>query len=135
LAAKKTAAAAAEARPDPLATLADELGAIEKELAPFAGKIKRQEAIRKDIRAKAPDSQDQIVGERFVVELGERGLETTADFPALVKKIGAEAFAKFATAKLKALHANVKPGILAFFLKSERTGPRSLKVLEKGQVA
>lgn len=120
---------------DPIAPLIDELGSIEKELAPFAGKIARREALRKEIRAKAPDDQKQIEGERFIVTLGERGNETVVDYPALAKKIGFEKYAGFATATLKALAAHVAPGILAHFLRTEQTGSRSLKVFEKGQVA
>lgn len=117
---------------DPLAKHADELGALEKELAPLAAKIARREALRKEIRAKVPDAQSQIDGERFVVQLGERGNKTVCEFPALAKKIGAEAFSRFATATLEQLHERVKPGVLAFFLRNEQTGPRSLKVMERG---
>jgi hypothetical protein len=132
---KTTTPAAAPVVRDPLPALADELGALEKELAPLAGKITRAEALRKEIRIQTPDNRREIAGEKFLVTLGERGNQTVVDYPALAKKIGFEKYASIATATLKALALHVAPGILARFVRTEQTGPRSLKVFEKGQVS
>jgi hypothetical protein len=120
---------------DPLAALADELGALEKELAPWKGKISRAEALRKEIRAQAPDTQSEITGEKFLVTLGPRADETHIDYFGIAKRIGFDRFAKFATATQKALAEHVRAGILAQYLTKKATGTRSMKVFEKGQIA
>lgn len=122
-------------KPDPLAPLGDELGAIEKEIAPHKAKIARAEALRKELRAKAPETQSEIVGEHFIVTLGPRADETHIDYFGIAKRIGFDRFAKFATATQKALVEHVRPGVLAQYLEKRATGTRSLKVFEKGQIA
>lgn len=116
---------------DPLAAAVDELGSIEKELAPLAGRIARAEQLRKAIRQQTPDATSEIAGERFVAVLGPRGNQTVIRFPALVKKIGAAAYAKVATVTLKALEEHW-PEHAAAVTSQEQTGTRSLKVLERG---
>lgn len=115
--------------------LVDELGQIDKDLAPFAGKIARQKKLRSDLREKTPATQSEVHGELFVAVLGPPGKETVVDYPGIAKKIGHEAYAAFATATLKALYAHVKPGILTLFTRTELTGPRSIDIQEKGQPA
>jgi len=127
--------AAAKPTADPLLALADELGQLEKDLAPHAGKIARRESLRREIRLKTPLDRSEIAGEQFLVRLGEPAEETVIDFPALANRIGFEKFAQFATASQKTLLDHVKPGIIAQYLKKEPTGTRSLKVFERGQIA
>lgn len=127
---KRTKQTAAETAA--LAKLVDELGSIEKELAPLAGKMKRAELLRRAIREQAPETASQIDGERFVAMLGEHGMRTLVNYAELVKRIGATAYAKFATATISDLEKNVAAGHLAFVLSQEQTGPRSLKVVERG---
>lgn len=128
----------AKAPASQFAPLADELGALEKEMAPFAQKISRIEALRKALRAGCPakDAEPWTVdGAHFVAVLGPRALERKCDFAALVKAIGAKAFAAFATCTLGALETNVTPAIVASVVDSKATGFRPLKTFEKGIAA
>jgi hypothetical protein len=125
---------AAEATVD-LGPLVDELGQIEKDLAPHQAKIARVKTLKEAIRKQTPDDKSEVHGRRFVARLGARGNETVVDYPALAKKVGYEKYAAFATATLKALAQHLKPGVLAMFTHTEQTGPRSLEIQEKGQPA
>lgn len=114
----------------------DELGALEKELAPLAGKIARIECLRRNIRAQVPDSvaahaSYELAGERFVACIGPKGFQTSINAFALVKRIGVAAYAKIATVTLRALEQHY-PGDVAYVTGKERTGPRSLTVMERG---
>lgn len=129
--AKAKQAAEAPAKPN-AAELVDELGAIEKELAPLRGKIKRAELLRQTIRGLTDDKTNQVDGAKFVAILGPRADKTVVDYYGLAKRIGLDRYAQFATASLEAIGQHVKPGILPPYLKTEQTGTRSLQVLEKG---
>jgi hypothetical protein len=122
------------AKTDPYASLVDELGGLEKELAPFAQQLARIELLKKTLRGVCPASDDvewSVSGARFIALLGPRALERKIDIKALVKAIGAPAFAKFASCTLKALEASVEPAIAAGVISSDRTGSRSLKLFER----
>jgi hypothetical protein len=125
-------------RPDPVsqfAPLADELGALEKEMAPHAQKLARIEALRKALRAActAKDGEQwTVTGNRFIAVLGPRANQRLVDFPRLVKKIGAVLYAKFASCTLKDLEQYVAPDVAAAVITESATGPRSLKTFEKG---
>ena len=116
--------------------MADELGAIEKELSPFQLKIARREALKKALRGSCvhlpAEEPVTIIGARFLVVLGACGLERKPDLPALIKTIGAKAYSAFATTTLTALEFSVSPEVFTAVVKSSLTGPRSLKCLEKG---
>jgi hypothetical protein len=124
-------------KPDPIPAIVDELGDLDKELSPFAAKIARVEALRKALRAEylfqAADKNFLAEGARYVVAVGERGMERSVDIPALVKAIGAKVFAGIASISLKALEANVAPNVALDVVTSARTGFRTLKVMEKAQ--
>jgi hypothetical protein len=66
------------------------------------------------------------------VKLGPCANESTISITALVKKIGAAAFAKFAGCTLKALKANVSSEIFDAVTSTAQTGPRKLSTFEKG---
>ncbi len=59
---------------DPLAVLADELGDIDRELAPWRAKIAREDAVRRTLRdqhrGNAPAETITIAGTRWTVILG-----------------------------------------------------------------
>jgi hypothetical protein len=124
-------------KPDPIALIVDELGDLDKELSPFAAKIARVEALRKALRAEylfQPADQNFLAeGARYVVAVGERGMERSVDIPALVKAIGAKVFCGIASITLKALDANVAPSTAMDCVTSARTGFRTLKVMEKAK--
>lgn len=122
-----------------LAQLADELGALEKEyslaLAPLEFKLPRMKALKEMLQAACPaaPAKEWIVeGARFGVKLGPCANESTIHVLALVKKIGAAAFVRFAGCTLKALKANVKPEIFDAVTSTEQTGARKLTTYEKG---
>jgi hypothetical protein len=119
------------------APLADELGALEKEMAPHAQKIARIDALRKALRAgcTTPSTvQWTVAGERFVAVLGACAMQRSIDVPRLVKHIGAKTFAAFATCTLTALEMNVPPNVVAVVVSADNTGTRPLKTFEKGSM-
>ncbi len=126
----------AKAKPalDPLAVIADELGALEKEMSPHAQKLARIEQLRKALRAgcTAPAGEASTInGEHFVAVLGVCAMERKINFSALVKQIGAGVFARFATCTLKDMEARVAPAIAAAVVTSANTGSRTLKTFER----
>ncbi|MES2136107.1 MAG: hypothetical protein V4502_03480 [Pseudomonadota bacterium] len=121
--------------------MADELGALEKEyalaLAPFELKLPRIKALKETLQAACPakpDAEWLVEGTRFIVRLGPRAMARSIDFKALVKKIGAAVFVKFATCTLGALEENVKPDVIDDVVTTAQTGPRKLSTSEKGVV-
>lgn len=115
--------------------LADELGALEKEMAPHAQKLARIDHLRKVLRGActAPAAMPWTVyGVRFLVILGPRASERLINLPALVKRIGAGRFARFAKCTLKDLEANVDPATVAAVVTTDATGSRTLKTFERG---
>lgn len=129
------------AKPKPavsqFAALADELGALEKEMAPFAQKLARIDALRKALREAAKDQAAAnmpwtVYGTHFLAILGPRAAERIINFPALIKRIGAGRFSRFAKCTLKDLEANVDPATVAAVVTTDATGSRSLKTFERG---
>jgi hypothetical protein len=121
----------------PFAAVADELGALEKEMAPFAQKLARIEELRKALRVGCtakPTEPWSVEGAHFVALLGACANQRTVNFPKLVKTIGAAVFSKFATCSLKTLEENVAPATVAAVVTSDATGSRSLKTFERGIV-
>lgn len=121
--------------------MADELGALQKEydlaLAPFEHKLPRMKALREALQAActAPSDKEWITeGARFGVRLGPRAAQRSIDIPALVKKIGAAVFTKFATCTLRALEDHVPVDVVALVVSEDQTGPRKLTTFEKGVV-
>lgn len=119
--------------------MADELGALEKEyalaLAPMELKLPRMKALKEALQEACPAAPDKewiVEGEKFGVKLGTCAKQRSIDFVKLVKKIGAAAFAKFATSTLSALEAHVKPEVIDDVVTTTATGPRKLSTFEKG---
>jgi hypothetical protein len=129
--------AATKAKHNPeIAQLVDELGDIDKELAPHRLAMAREEAVRKLIRAhydNAPaDEPAEACGQRFVVLLGAKAIQATIDYPKLIKAIGLKAFASFATATLAAVE---KFAPNADVVTRAHSGARSLKLFERASKA
>ena len=125
----------AKAVSNEFAPLADELGALEKDMAPYAQKLARIDALRKALRAACPAKAEEtwtITGTRFIAILGPRALERSIDLAKLVKVLGAKVFAGFATCTLKTLEEKVSPAVVASVVTSDATGSRSLKTFERG---
>lgn len=118
-----------------LATDVDELGALDKELAPYAAKIARVEALRKAVRANfadaAPEKPFEAKGEQFVILVGPRARERSIDYPQLWKLAGVKLMRKIATVTFKALEAE-EPALVAGVTTFGLTGSRSLKIFERG---
>lgn len=122
--------------------MADELGALEKEyallIAPFEKKMPRMKALQKAMQdaCKAPAGKEWIVeGARFGVRLGPCANQRAINIAALIKKIGAAAFAKFATCTLGALEQHAGVDVVSAVVTSAQTGPRKLSTFEKGAAA
>lgn len=120
-----------------VAELVDELGALEKRLLPFKADQARVEDLRKALRAHFDGSPAtagfQAAGDAFFAVVGPRALERTINPAKLIKAIGVKLYATFATCTLKALDANVEPGIAAGVVSSANTGHRPIKTFEKIQ--
>lgn len=115
--------------------MADELGALIREMAPFAQKLSRIEALKKALREACtakPTEEWTITGKKFVAALGPKANERAINFTQLVKLIGAKAFLIFATCTLGKLEENVSPVIVAAVVSWGNIGSRSLKTFEKG---
>lgn len=115
----------------------DELGDLEKELAPLRPKIARLELLRKSVRSRYDDSPAdktfEAVGERFVVSVGARSMESVVDVPRLIKLAGVKLVQKFARVTLKDLEANTTCAMRAQVISQQQTGYRTLKALERGK--
>lgn len=125
---------AVKAKADPLAAQIDELGALEKELAPFKAKIARVEALRKAFRGlwidvPAEKSFEQR-GLAFGLTVGARGFERKVDEPGLIKAIGVKRYAAIAHVTLGAVEENVAPATAAGVISTAQTGPRRMSTFE-----
>ncbi len=129
----------AKATKQNLASMADELGAIEKEynlaIAPLEMKLPRMKVLKELLQAACTAPKDQewsVEGARFVVRLGPCANARTVNIARLVRKIGAAAFAKFASCTIAALDRNVSADLAGSMIDSEQNGPRKLSTVEKG---
>lgn len=130
---------AAKIRAPTLAEMADELGAIQKEydlaLAPLEMKLPRLKALKEALQEACPANPDKdwiVEGARFGVRLGPCANQRSVNIAALVKKIGAAAFAKFASCTIAALDCSVDVQIAKSVITSAQNGPRKLSTFEKG---
>ncbi len=118
-----------------VATMADELGAIEAELLPWRAKIAREEALRKSLRAAfetAPALESQTVaGRHYVVLLGKKASVSTINVPALALIIGEAKALAIVSCTLKALEAY--PDVAPFVVTHADTGCRTLNVFERAK--
>lgn len=114
----------------------DELGSLERELAPVQLKLARVAALRTAIRAhfdaSPPGEEFEARGDHFVVALGARALTRTINPAKLIKAIGLKMYASIARVTLGELERAVDPGVVAGVVTSAHTGARSLKVFERG---
>jgi hypothetical protein len=119
--------------------MADELGALEKEFAPYQPKLDRIKLLKEQLRAafdnRSAGDSIEVYGEHFIVSLGPRANERSISIAKLVKAVGAKVFAKFAKCTLKDLEANVGPEVIAAVVTSDLTGTRPLKTFERGKAA
>lgn len=119
-----------------LAAEVDELGALEKELAPLKPKLDRVELLRKSVRARYDASPAgecfEAKGSRFVVMVGARANQSVIDHARLFKAIGAKLFQSLAKTTLKALEENVSCAVRADVVSVQQIGARSLKTFERG---
>ena len=120
-----------------LCTLADEIGALERELSPLKPKLARLEDLRRTLRAhhdsEPADAVCTVQGERYVVVLGERGWENSVNVLNLAKLITAKCALKLAKVTLTALDSSPFAQFRTQCVESEQTGARSIKVFERGQ--
>jgi hypothetical protein len=114
----------------------DELGDLDRDLAPHRSSITRETAVKELVRkaradamnAAPPTSELRVEGLRYYVLFGARKNETTISVKALVKAIGARAYSLFATTTLKALETHVAKDVAAACVSMGPTGSRTLKV-------
>ncbi|MDP9171498.1 MAG: hypothetical protein M3N54_12835 [Acidobacteriota bacterium] len=117
------------------ALVADELGALEHELAPLAAKVDRALALRTQIRswfeAQAADEGYLVNGKHYAVAVGEKSNEThITSKPKLEQLLGRARYRELAHFTLKSL-AFLSPLELSTISAKTRTGSRSIKVLAK----
>lgn len=115
--------------------MVDELGGLEQELAPFAGKIKRVDYLRKSLRDRfdqAPAEHPQTAeGAKFVVLLGMKGEQQKVSIPKLVKAVGLKKAIAICSCTLEAVKTLGKEVFDACVSKA-RTGHRSIEIQMKG---
>ena len=145
----KTAAAVASSksheRMKRAAALVDELGPIEKEIAAeyatvaiaLGTKPERAAALCAEILALYENAQAEIPfvaeGEKFVAMLTARTNQTEVTSMAKVQNfLGRENFLKLASIGLGVLRKHLDPTQLASCTKTQRTGERTLTVVERG---
>jgi hypothetical protein len=113
----------------PLRAIADELGELERELAPLKSKIARADALRKLLRGayscEAAGESFLVEGGRWVVQLGPKENESTVDKARLVALIGLKDAYGLATISLKALEL-ATPAVRAAVVTTHATGSRKI---------
>lgn len=133
-----------EPKPDLLAAWIDELGDIQKKLAPHRALILREKDLKEFIRARYDDKDAEKEfspeGSRFVALLGAKGIERRiVDMPRVFTALRKASFLKACSMTMKALEgaaiAAGCPELVEAVLLQDRTGHRSLKVVEKGTPA
>lgn len=121
------------------APIVDEIGDLERELAPLKPKAARLELLRKQLRyayENSPaESEYTVEGSRYAIAVGPRGNQTVIDIPKLLKLIGVKLFARIASVTLKALESECAPDVVETVCSVSRLGSRPLKVLEKAAKA
>lgn len=119
-----------------LAANIDELGTLEREIAPLKFKIDRIDVLRKAVRTHYTDkgAADSFTacGERFTVLIGPKSREAAVNMLALMKAIGAKLFYSVVTVAKKDLEKHLTAPAIAALTSYELTGHRTLKVFPKG---
>lgn len=119
----------------PLALLVDEMGDLERELAPFKLKTARLEALRKSLRdsfrMQAPSGTFEVAGTRFLALVGPCGAQRLVNVAALFKLVGLKRFLAMAAVSLKALAENENTDVGLAVIETSDTGPRTVNVLAK----
>jgi hypothetical protein len=117
----------------------DELGVLERDLAPLKFKIDRIDALRKAIRehyaTKPAEEAFTAAGEKFNVLVGPRSREAVLNISALVRTLGTKVFYAIAQVTKKSLETHLTAPQIAAVTHYELTGHRTLKVFEKGATA
>ena len=112
--------------------MVDELGDLERDLAPWKPKIARAEALRKALRAPYKDADPNATftldGERWRAIVNPAGNETYVDKSTLLKLIGSVRFAELASVTVAAL-SQVTADIAGAVTKQSQTGTRKLSLV------
>ena len=126
------------ALPTLAAAIVDEIGDLERELAPWKPKEARLEMLRRQARAcyDALGANDtaEAQGERYVLLVGVSGIQQSVNVARLARTIKLSKLVEIVSCTLTNLRLAF-PGIATQFIDSEQTGPRSLKVVERGRAA
>lgn len=113
-----------------IAALVDELGDIERELAPFKAQIKRAEVLRSTIRGAYkghdPAASFSVEGVRWRALLTACGNESIIDLPKLFRLAGETLFVECVSASLKTLEQKCAPAIVGAVVSTRQSGSRSL---------
>jgi hypothetical protein len=119
------------------AAIADELGALDTELAPFKTKYSRAESLRKALREICKDreatSQFVFEGDNYVVTLGAKSNEKFVRLAAAFKALGKVKFITACSMTIKAITEAVAPEVLPSLVGSEQTGSRNISIQHKGK--
>lgn len=115
--------------------LIDELGALDKELAPLRSKITREEKLRKTLRgclgAADPLAEVHGAGKKFRVVLGPCGIKRVVlSRTKLFRALTAKVFRQVATVTFDQIDAHLSPVEQVGITGTEQSGPRPLRVYE-----
>jgi hypothetical protein len=117
-----------------VAAIVDELGFLEKEVAPWKPKMARVELLRKSLRAhydaELASTPHQAEGKLWVATLGAKGLSGTVNVVKLSKLISLRALTCVVECTQKALAT--LPGVKAeLVMEYDQTGSRTIELFEK----
>lgn len=130
------AVAAPDETPIELANDIDELGTIQKTLAPYRSLIEREKKLKEKVRAPYSEQDAaktfEVRGTRYIALLGHRENERHVNYGKLWKLAGVSTMKRIATVTLKSLEPAVAPAVFLEVIEVKPTGTRSLKVLELG---
>ena len=119
-----------------LGAIADEIGRLTLEIEPLERKKARLDQLKKLLRkvyeSADPEAAITVPGDQWEVELSPCSIKRTiTSMPRLKAYLGLQRFMKHCTFKLEAIDDLVPVEDREPFLLSERTGPRSVKPIQK----
>lgn len=120
-----------------IAALIDELGGLEKQIAPHKPAIARIEVLRKSLQAhfaKHPAHQSTTAeGKKYSLHASARKMASLVDAAKLFARLPKEIFFALARFALQDIEKHCAADVRAAAVSLAQTGPRVLTVIEKGK--
>jgi hypothetical protein len=128
--------AAVKPKPEAVAAIVDEFGALEVKLDALKKLQDRRDELRTIICGWYEGADSTSIfrpeGKLFDLEVSPRGMEREiVNMPALFRRLGQQVFLKLCKFSLARLDEHVAPVEQAQFISSSQTGPRRVKAIQK----